>query len=292
MGYGKFKFVVWNKDDELEVRILNILETMYKKYGWTYLIASQEHCPTTGKGHIDGYYEYDTPRNITTENKKFVKTFGKGFGDIQTAYGSAGENYDYSTKEGKESIELGHAAAQGRKHTLSDAKIAILDGTATVDQIAVENPELYHQYGRTLEKIEDVKLRKMFRTEMTTCEWIAGPTGTGKSHKAFEGYHPETHYLWKLNDNGWQDGYSGQETVIINDFRGEIKYNEMLNLIDKWPFTVPRRAREPVPFLAKHVIITSSLYPAEVYTNRNKEDKLEQLYRRITVTKLGDRSEF
>jgi len=292
MGYGKFKFVVWTDRDVKTVNVLATLEIMSAKYNWTYLIASLENCPTTGKAHVDGYYEYDCPRNIKTENNKFTKTFGKGFGDIQTAYGSAGENYDYSTKEGKESVELGHPAAQGEKRSLGDAKIALLDGTTTVDQLCLDNPELYHQYGRTLEKLEDIKLRKMFRTEMTTCEWLVGPTGAGKSHKAFEGYHPETHYLWKLNDNGWQDGYTGQETVIINDFRGEIKYNELLNMIDKWPFTVSRRAREPVPFLAKHVIITTSLYPAEIYTNRVKEDKLAQLYRRIQITKLGDRSEF
>ena len=61
--------------------------------------------------------------------------------------------------------------------------------------------------------------------------------------------------MWK-DDNDWQDGYTGQETVIINDFRGGIKYAVLLQLIDKWPAFVSRRGREPAPFLAKHVIIT------------------------------------
>tara|TARA_B100000787_G_scaffold135122_1_gene103893 strand:+ start:1635 stop:1814 length:180 start_codon:yes stop_codon:yes gene_type:complete len=50
----------------------------------------------------------------------------------------------------------------------------------------------------------------------------------------------------------------------MNDFRAELKYNDMLNLIDKWPYTVPRRGREPAPFLAKAVIVTSSCHPATV----------------------------
>ena len=116
-----------------------------------------------------------------------------------------------------------------------------------------------------------------------------GKTGVGKSHKAFDNYNSETHYLWKLNDKNWQDGYTGQEIVIINDFRGEINYNELLNLIDKWPYTLPRRGREPVPFLAKHIIITSSLPPEKVYWRRDNEDYLEQLFRRIKIIEVVEK---
>lgn len=63
--------------------------------------------------------------------------------------------------------------------------------------------------------------------------WLHGRTGVGKSHRAFEGYHPETHYVWKM-DGGRQDGYVGQETVIID---GEIPIYDLLMLLKKWPFT-------------------------------------------------------
>ena len=135
-------------------------------------------------------------------------------------------------------------------------------------------------------------LRKRFRTEMTQGIWYHGPTAVGKSHKAFEGFDPQTHYVWKLNEkSGWQDGYAGQETVIINDFRGEIPYNEMLQLVDKWPHSVPRRGREPAPFLAKTVIVTSSLSPAQVYHRRAEEDSLNQLLRRFDVIELRPNSD-
>ena len=162
----------------------------------------------------------------------------------------------------------------------------ILAGKVTVDQVAVDDPIKFHQYGRTLSKIEDLALRKQFRSWMTTCEWIYGPTGTGKSARAFEGYNPDTHYLWK-DDKGWQDGYVGQPIVIMNDFRGEIPYNSLLQLIDRYPHFVSRRGREPAPFLAKHVIITSSLSPDQVYHRRLEQDSIEQLLRRIKVTYSG-----
>ena len=101
-----------------------------------------------------------------------------------------------------------------------------------------------------------------------------------------ERYHPDTHYVWK-DDKGWQDGYSGQETVIVNDFRGSIPYGELLNLVDKWPHFVPRRGREPAPFLAKKFIVTSSLTPEQVYHNLAASDSLDQLSRRFKVEAIS-----
>ena len=287
MTLGRFKFVLWTTDEQDVDFCFAQLKKMYEKYSWSYYHVNLEHCPTTGKEHLDGYYEYPTQRKVSTERNKFTKMFRKGFGDLQHAKGSAGENDDYSEKEGGRRETAGKPGkGQGTRNDLERKKDQIMAGEITVDEITIEEPEQYHQYGRTLHRIEDLALRKKFRTEMTQGEWYWGPTGVGKSHIAFEGYTPETHYIWK-NDNGWQDGYSGQETVIINDFRGEIKYNELLQMVDKWPYHVPRRCREPAPFLAKKVIITSSLEPAQVYHHRVEEDKIDQLLRRFKIFHLS-----
>ena len=78
----------------------------------------------------------------------------------------------------------------------------------------------------------------------------------------------------------------GQDTVILNDFRGNLKYEELLQLVDKWPKSVKRRNRQPMPFVSKHIIITSSLPPEQVYVQRNEKDSLDQLLRRITVIEM------
>lgn len=284
MTIGRFKFVIWVHDLDKDFKSL---KDMCEKYEWSYYHANHEITPTTGKHHLDGYYEYPTQRKWTTENKKFVKVFGTGYGNLQQASGTAGENDDYSEKEGRERQTSGTPAqGQGFRGDIMQIKNDILAGKVTVDQVAVDDPIKFHQYGRTLSKIEDLALRKQFRSWMTTCEWIYGPTGTGKSARAFEGYNPDTHYLWK-DDKGWQDGYVGQPIVIMNDFRGEIPYNSLLQLIDRYPHFVSRRGREPAPFLAKHVIITSSLSPDQVYHRRLEQDSIEQLLRRIKVTYSG-----
>lgn len=294
MGFGKFKFVVWcdgekNRCDGYEAAHI-ILSKMETKYSFSYIFYGDEMCPNSdppNRKHIDGYYEYPTARKLNTEIKKFTKAFGPGFGDIQIANGSAGENCDYSEKEGRYTYASGVAAAQGVRKDVVGAISDITDGKDSCDNICLTNPELFHTYGRTLSRAEDILTRRKFRTEMTVGIWYWGATGTGKSHVAFEGFDPSTHYVYKLNEQ-WQDGYTGQEIVIINDLRDEIQFNHLLLLVDKWPHTLPRRGREPAPFLATKVIVTSSLPPHLLYASAKRitEDSLDQLSRRFEVVEL------
>ncbi len=91
---------------------------------------------------------------------------------------------------------------QGKRVDLDSLKCAIVGGETTVDEVVMDNPMMYHKYGRTLNKIEDIALRQRSRDWMTEGVWYFGPTGVGKSHRAFEGYTPETHYVYP-NDGGW-----------------------------------------------------------------------------------------
>lgn len=240
-----------------------------------FLAYGQETCPTTQKLHFQGYC--CMTESMTLGSMKRV--LGKSL-HLEMMKGSLEDNLKYCSKEGKY-VEYGTRPRQGARNDLKSLKNEIVNGKK-VDDIVMENPEIYHQYGRTLNKIEDIVLRSKHRSWMTLGIWYYGETGSGKSHKAFEGYDPKTHYVLP-NDNGWWDGYCGQEIVIINDFRGEIKYNELLQMVDKWPYVVKRRGREPAPFLAKKVIITSSLEPSKIYRHRDEEDKLEQLLRRFEI---------
>lgn len=256
----------------------------------SYLCFSPEKCPSTDRKHFQCYV-------IWKPNfKKTLSANAKYFGSAsQMANGSPDQNRVYCgaedyEKDGKTKDanplfqEFGELPRQGQRSDLDEIKDDIMQGKTSVDDVAINNPIVFHQYGRTLNKIEDIVLRKRFRNWMTTAEWLYGATGVGKSKKAFEKYSPDTHYVYP-NDNGWWDGYAGQEIVIINEFRGEIKFSELLDLIDRYPKTVRRRGREPVPFLAKHIIITSCKKPSEIYSNALCEtDNISQLLRRCKVT--------
>lgn len=248
-----------------------------------FVAFGDEVCPHSQKKHHQVFLYFFNPKS---DSKKNLGKLGGDFGDthcyVRPMGGSFCQNEAYCSKEGTYS-KLGKEPAQGARGDIVETKDMILDGSMSVDDVCVTNPEFYHKYGRTLRDVEAIALRRRFRTWMTTCEWLFGPTGVGKSHRAFKDYNPTTHYVKNLDDQWW-DGYTGQETVIINEFRGQVTFSELLDLLDKWPKTVKQRCKEPVPFLAKHVIITSSKHPREVYSNCG--DRLDQLYRRCTIIEM------
>lgn len=254
----------------------------------TYIAYGKEVCPTTKKEHHQMWVYFKQQKGT---GKRSLNQIGKlitGVGShTESMKGSLDSNEAYCSKEGTYTCH-GDKPKPGRRVDLEDVVNDIIGNKRSVDEITLENPMLYQQYGRTLSKVEDITLRKRFRTEMTEGIWYHGPTGGGKSHQAFEGFDPDTHYVKPLEDEWW-DGYTGQETVILNEFRGQLKYSEMLSLTDKWPHYVRRRNREPAPFLAKRVIVTSSKHPATLYEKAGEDDHCSQLLRRFEIVRIAQR---
>ena len=251
-----------------------------EKYHIKYIAYGNEICPTTNRPHHQGWIYFSSDK----DSKKAV---GKilGNANCRPCKGNIQQQEDYCSKEKGYYTELGtRPDNQGARTDLEAVKNDILNGLIKCDDIACEKPSLYHQYGRTLTKIEDIALRKKWRNWMTEGIWYYGETGCGKSEKAFENYNPLTHYKYTEE---WWDGYIGQDTLIIDELRGDtIRFRELLALADKHPHYVKRRCREPIPFLAKKIIITSALHPKDIFTNLNADDKLDQLYRRFKIVKL------
>lgn len=260
----------WHNYTESDLTRLKELPARYKSVG-------KEICPSTKREHLQGYIYFDNAKYLTTL-KKFSEKI-----HWEPAKGDDVDNYIYTSKEG-EYFTDGVAPSQGQRTDLINARDRIREGTRA-DDLVMENPVMGHQYGRTLDRMEDIVMRNRFRTEMTIGIWYWGATGVGKSHCVYQNYSPETHYNYP-NDNGWWDAYRQQDTVIINEFRGEIPYKELLELVDKWPKTVKRRHREPMPFISKTVVITSAMPPQAVYKNLAKEDSLEQLLRRFEIIEI------
>lgn len=250
---------------------------------FSYTAYGIETCPTTGKRHCQGFVVL-LRKKTEGAARTLIQSYLKG-AHVELMKGNLKQNKAYCEKEG-ELQTWGVPPKVGERTDLKETAQKVKDGELTVDEILDEDPMTYHVYGRTLEKIQDKRLRQCVRTWVTKGEWYYGATGTGKSRKAFEGFAPETHYIVP-NDNGWWDTYQGQETVIIDEFRGAIPYAFLLQLMDRYPLTVKRRGKEPIQFLAKKIIITSSMHPAEVYNNLSAKDSLAQLMRRCTVTRMG-----
>lgn len=176
---------------------------------------------------------------------------------------------------------------QGARTDLTEVTDQLLDGETTCDEICVMRPKFYHQYGRTLQKVEDIAQRQRFRDWMTKGVWIYGKTGAGKSRHVFKNFDPQESYVWK-KEKEWQDGYTGQPHVIINELRAlQLDFSALLEMVDGCPYFVERRGREAAPFLARVVTVTSSLAPWQMYVqNLHTLDSFDQFTRRFKVYEL------
>lgn len=266
----KICFTINNYTDEHVDKCLNmdcVAIVAYKEVG------------ESGTPHIQGAMIVKYGKSFSA----FQKMLG-GKAHVETMKGSWADSIAYCSKDGEE-IRMDDFEEPGSgKRTDLIAMRALIDGGAGEIELWEANFNCMAQYSRAMKEYMDLRLRKKFRTEMTKGTWYHGATGTGKSHTAFAGFDPETHYVVACRDKGWWDGYTGQETVIMNEFRGQISYAEMLDLTDKWPVTVPRRGREPAPFLAKTIIVTSPFLPTGCWPTIN--EAFDQIDRRFEYVEL------
>lgn len=109
-----------------------------------------------------------------------------------------------------------------------------------------------------------------------------GATGLGKSRKAWEeaglAAYPKgpTSIYW--------DGYTGQENVVIDEFRGGIGISHLLRWFDRYPVCVENKFGGCV-LCAKHIWITSNLNPLDWYKDLDKET-MDALLRRLIITRF------
>ena len=258
----------------------------------SYLLYAPETCPETGKHHFQSYVHW---RHAKTMSACIRSLDLQEHPCVLPCKGSFASNLNYIrgpyvSPDGTKTkpfnpdwAEFGRQPSQGARADLIALRDEMASGETNIEKLILDKPDMYHQYGRTLHAIDNQINVNKFRTEMTEAIWYHGPTGTGKSHRAFRGYHPSTHYIWCGQDKGWWDNYTGQDTVIMNDFRGEIPYNQLLQIIDKWPFQVCRRGNPPRQFVSKRVLITCSRSPHSVFHNRDEEDDIAQLLRRCRL---------
>ena len=270
---NRFCFTLFNYDDWTPPIVGGDLDAV------RYLCFGEEKCPTTGRRHLQGYIVF---RDAILIRDVIDTCFVDRDVRVLVARGKTSENIVYCSKGGI-FTEFGDKPVDesSSMERLRGYVQAIRDENKSVASFVLELPEVFHMYGRTLERAEDIVLGGRSRDFVPRVYWLYGPTGAGKTRTALE-LGGDSIYWYQHSDHGWQDGYAGESSIIIDDFRGNIKYEELLRMLDRYPYSFPRRGRRPVPVMATTFIITSSLSPDEAYPRRNERDSIAQLRRRIT----------
>jgi len=187
-----------------------------------------EVCPSTGKEHHQGVAV--AWRQMSCHGANAMKNVAMMINpevmgmhvEVMHAQSSLQQCIEYCFKDDGLHFEFGERPKQGQRSDIKAKVDDIMEGKVTCDELAVDEPAFMHLYGRTMDRVEDIRRRAIqrdFGEGMPKCFWVDGPSGCGKSHYCLYGRSPEDTYIVNMFDNGWMDDYQGQERVVFNDFR-------------------------------------------------------------------------
>lgn len=238
-----------------------------------YLLIGEEICPTTGRIHWQGHVSSINPLTLANAKKKVSPWH------VEASVAPMA-SIKYCKEDGKWE-EFGIPPNQGARSDITELVKRIRDREITVDEVVMDDPEMFHKYGRTLQAASEIGNRQKRRCWAPEVYWIWGPTGTGKTRFAWE-KEPNL-WAYPYENNQWWDTYQGQEAILFDDFRGQVQLNMMLRICDRYAMDVPQRGKAPYPLLAKRIYITSCKPPQECYSvETSSGDNVSQLLRRIT----------
>lgn len=138
--------------------------------------------------------------------------------------------------------------------------------------------DVYIRYYGNLHKIRSDSQKPDFRSVTVNVFW--GPTGTGKSHQAWERAGPDA-YSKDPRSKFWC-GYKDQSIVIIDEFRGAIDISHLLRWFDRYPVRVETKGSSRV-LTANTFYVTSNLHPRDWFSDLDQET-YKALERRLTIT--------
>lgn len=243
------------------------------------LIFGREHGSINGTPHLQAFVRWTQPRSFRwvvrtlTGPEPHAPPHVEPTRDVR-AY------IEYCKKEGDYVVYGDVQSQRGKRTDLIEACESLLEHK-DLNVFKEEYAHLYVKFHRGFEKLVLHPPRDIWSPP--TVIWIYGPTGTGKTRWFWEKYGHEP--VWPANDTlKWFDGYSGQDVVLFDDFRGHwCTFSFLLRVLDGYRLQVPVKGGF-VWWTPKTIVVTSCYSPEDVYKDKTDES-LKQLTRRITSVK-------
>lgn len=149
------------------LRDIDFWRNIYQAENVRYLVIGDEVCPTSGRLHYQFFVYFTERRSPAAIRKLLAPRHIERVDDKRN--GHVEQNYQYCSKE-KIILELSEKPAQGKRVDIETVAAQIKNGEITSDEVCWENPVLHHQYGRTFDRLEDIRRRKEFKNWKTECD--------------------------------------------------------------------------------------------------------------------------
>lgn len=230
----------------------------------------------TGTPHLQGFVNLKKKLRLNGVRKLISNR-----GHFERAKGTDADNKEYCGKGGDIHLAIGTPSMSGRRTDLGEAVELLRASSGNLSALAEAHPETFIRYGRGLANWLDhskVQKRRDYKTELHV---FTGPPGCGKSREVYAracSIASQDDVFYKSRGEWW-DGYVGQRVVVIDDFYGWLKYDELLRITDRYPLRVPIKGAFS-QFLATHVFVTSNVEAWAWYTF--DKFKPDALMRRVT----------
>jgi hypothetical protein len=236
-----------------------------------YCIIGSEICPSTGKHHLQGYGELKNQTRLTSLKKSLPQ--GCHF---ERRFGSQKEAIDYCKKDNKWE-EWGERKKQGNRidrHKLKELARAGERISTVVSEYDVSFNEI--KFYEKLQTIFEVPQRRDVEVI-----WICGDPGVGKSRLAEKLAGSDVYD--KRGDSKWWDGYDGQETIILDEWRPSKYWNvsNTLGVLGGERMRVEVKGGSKVAKW-KRIFVTTVDRPEEYWRKNHSDEQIKQLTRRIT----------
>lgn len=231
--------------------------------GIRYAVWQLEMSPTTQRLHLQGYAEFESPTRIS----KLRQLVGESVHG-ESRKGTRAQAIAYCKKEESRILgpwDVGSVTSiqQGKRSDLDRVADSIMAGESLHSVIA-DHPVQYIRYRRGIEALITHRLQERADSwREVTVSIYYGDTGTGKTRKALD--ENVSRFILDQGDRIWFDGYTGQDTLIIDDFYGWIKFGYLLRVLDGHPLRLEIKGGHTYA-LWTSVIITSNKPWAEWYS--------------------------
>jgi len=245
-----------------------------------YIVFQTERGPRTGyQGnhlHLQGYVQLNRQMGWRVAQQLIHSTC-----HIERPIRSAEANIRYCSKEDTRVESEIHGSngtpnEPGRKKRTLRAVAKEIKKDVTLDEIEEQWPGLYLRHKNKIidAYIENRGVRRLPLSN-NNVHIYTGLSGVGKTRKAIAMYPGAYHGVWPTGGRWWWPNYRGENVIIFDEFREQIKYDQCLKLFDVHPMGIEYKGgnRQNV---SNKIIITTIRDPVTWYSGVEDKSELER----------------